>query len=72
MIGCLHHGTLFFLQLVAGQVAAMVLARQEQGQWEVAVMHAWIFAPGALMQPNCHLMQLQLGHLLEHCLLVDL
>ena len=57
---------------VAGQVAAMVLARQEQGQWEVAVMHAWIFAPGALMQPNCHLMQLQLGHLLQHCLLVDL
>ncbi len=64
--------TLFLLQLVAGQVAAMVLARQEQGQWEVAVMHAWIIATGALMQPNCHLMQLQLGYLLEHCLLVDL
>ena len=30
---------------VAGQVAAMVLARQEQGQWEVAVMHACLFAP---------------------------
>ena len=72
---------------VAGQVAAMVLARQEQGQWEVAVMHASDDASGgssvgvvgasiqvALIHacPNCHLMQLQLGYLLQHCLLVDL
>ncbi len=74
---------------VAGQVAAMVLARQEQGQWEVAVMHAHtsddtrrgssVGVVGASIKvavmhacPNCHLMQLQLGYLLQHCLLVDL